>query len=333
MDVVAIEHHNKLHDRIFVVNWCLGNTCNYSCSYCLKGLHDGSIPWPDIDKIKRFCDRVINHYDRHLGQRVFFEFTGGEVTLFKGLRSVLAHLKSQGAETGIISNGSRRLEYWENLKPVLDQVCLSFHSESAEPEHFKKVVLLLKDSLTVHVNVMMHPAHFDRCAELANWFAKNVTDITLAVQPLLVDFKDKLYDYTPEQLEYIQKGREIPKTTRPRRNYRGALYEVYQDGSKKLTRPSDIVAGRQNNWFGWECWIGLSQLVVNTNGDVYRGWCYVGGKLGNVQEPDLVELPRRPIICDKTFCHCNLDIMNKRRKRHKVKIPFLNRRPSPQRET
>ena len=63
-----------------VVNWCIGNTCNYTCTYCPDYLHDGSIKWFDYDEAETFCSRVINHYDN---KKLYFEFTGGEVTMWR----------------------------------------------------------------------------------------------------------------------------------------------------------------------------------------------------------------------------------------------------------
>ena len=53
-----LEHSNPSHKDWFVVNWCLGNTCNFACSYCPSGLHDGSKRWPDPQLIKNFIAKV-----------------------------------------------------------------------------------------------------------------------------------------------------------------------------------------------------------------------------------------------------------------------------------
>ena len=80
-----IESYDLLgHDLSFskefvVVNWCLGNTCNYACNYCPDYLHDGSSGWLKYDDVETFCERVINHYD---DRKIYFEFTGGEVTMW-----------------------------------------------------------------------------------------------------------------------------------------------------------------------------------------------------------------------------------------------------------
>ena len=67
------------------------------------------------------------------------------------------------------------------------------------------------------------------------------------------------------------------------------------------------------NWLGWECWAGVEQLVVDTDGSIWRGWCKVGGLLGHVSDLDLA-LPVQPTVCDKNRCHCNFDIMSTKRR-------------------
>ena len=77
---IKLEHSNPTHSDWFVVNWCLGNTCNYECSYCPSGLHDSSKRWPSIDVIKNF---ITNIKKANPEKKLYFEFTGGEVTLYK----------------------------------------------------------------------------------------------------------------------------------------------------------------------------------------------------------------------------------------------------------
>ena len=40
-----------------------------------------------------------------------------------------------------------------------------------------------------------------------------------------------------------------------------------------------------------------------------RGWCRVGGVIGNIKKPDEINWPVNPIRCNKHMCHCNFDIM------------------------
>ena len=54
-------HHPECKDWV-VVNWNLGNMCNFSCSYCPSILNDGSFGWNDFEVVKAFIDSVVLHY-------------------------------------------------------------------------------------------------------------------------------------------------------------------------------------------------------------------------------------------------------------------------------
>ena len=49
-------------NNVLQIEWTLGNTCNYNCSYCLPILHDNSFPWINLEKSKKFIDKLHNHY-------------------------------------------------------------------------------------------------------------------------------------------------------------------------------------------------------------------------------------------------------------------------------
>ena len=93
-------HNNPVNVEWFVVNWCLGNTCNFSCSYCPKNLHDGSYKWPELEKIKAFIKRVV---DQTFPRKVYFELTGGEVTLCKYFTEICQYCTELGAKVGLFS--------------------------------------------------------------------------------------------------------------------------------------------------------------------------------------------------------------------------------------
>ena len=46
-------------DKVLQIEWTLGNTCNYNCSYCLPVLHDNSFPWIDLDNSIKFIVRLL----------------------------------------------------------------------------------------------------------------------------------------------------------------------------------------------------------------------------------------------------------------------------------
>ena len=56
----------------------------------------------------------------------------------------------------------------------------------------------------------------------------------------------------------------------------------------------------------------LEQIIVDFDGSVWRGWCRVGGSFGNIKDPQNVNFPKLPVHCNKSYCHCNFDIMCKK---------------------
>src|SRR4051794_22303064 len=112
--LVKLTHANPKMESTLVVNWCLTNICNYTCSYCPKILHDHSVGFPELETVKAFCARLFKQ--KGGGQNTYFEFTGGEVTLWQDFLPLLEYLKAQGANTTFLSNGSRPMAFWKKVK-------------------------------------------------------------------------------------------------------------------------------------------------------------------------------------------------------------------------
>jgi len=302
-------HAQETNTDWFVVNWCLGNTCNFSCSYCPANLHDGSNPWPTPETIKNF---ILKVKETHPNKKLYFEFTGGEVTLYKHFIDICQFCTEQGVRVGLISNGSRTLRYWEENKQYFDHVCLSFHPEFGDSEHFIEVVKILNNTVRTHVNIMMSPEKFDYCYEIADKI-KLLGNISMALQPLIHDFGEVLYDYTPEQKQIIDRQHELIskyiKFDKSFDYYRGAMKMLYPNDTSLVASAHRFINEKANDWSGWDCYAGVEQLIVDQRGAIFRGWCKEGGLLGNIVDPDL-SLPTEPVRCTKKMCHCNFDIMS-----------------------
>jgi MoaA/NifB/PqqE/SkfB family radical SAM enzyme len=305
---IRLEHSNLDHKDWFVVNWCLGNTCNFSCSYCPDDLHDHSIPWPEFDVIKQF---ISNVKETHRDKKIYFEFTGGEVTLYKHFIELCQFCTELDIKVGLISNGSRTLRYWEENKQYFDHVCLSFHPEEAEEDHFINVVKILNNDVRTHVNIMMSPERFDFCYVVANK-VKNLGNISMALQPLIHDFGDTLYDYDQNQKKVFEKQHELIvkdiKYTKTFDYYRGAMAKVNADGHRQVSSAHRFISEKTNDWSGWKCFAGVEQLIVDKDGSIHRGWCKEGGAIGHITDSNL-DLLVDPVICGNNMCHCNFDIM------------------------
>ena len=97
-------------DKVLQIEWTLGNTCNYNCSYCLPVLHDNSFPWIDLDKSIKFIDG-LGHYD-DTGHRKLHMEIWGEPTLYKHFADLCQYINSKPNNFIIpITNGSRKMQW------------------------------------------------------------------------------------------------------------------------------------------------------------------------------------------------------------------------------
>ena len=306
-------HAQEENTDWFVVNWCLGNTCNYECSYCPAMLHNGSIRWPSIEVIKNFISKIV---EQVAPRKVYIELTGGEVTLFKDFVEICKHCTAVGAKVGLISNGSRTIRWWKENKQYFDHVCLSFHPEFAKKEHYIEVVKELRLDVRTHVNIMMSPEKFDECLEIAHNI-KDIGNISMALQPLIHDFGEVVYDYTPVQHDVFANQHTIItehiKWEKGFNFYRGAMKLLFPDGTEKVSSAHRFISEKTNDWSKWKCYSGVEQIIIDLGGKIFRGWCREGGMIGHVSDPKF-NLPTQPIICNKTMCHCNFDIMSTKEK-------------------
>lgn len=311
-------HGDKRYNDFMVVNWCFHTICNFKCSYCPKSLHDGAVQGPDLEIVLKTCDEIITQSNK---EKFFFEFTGGEITYYRKFSELMLELKKREVDTGIISNGSRDLKWWLEHKHLLDHICLSFHSEQGDPEHFYNVVALLNESVTTHVNIMMPPGQFDKLHAFANKLASEIDGISISMQPLLENLNGQMFNYSAEQLKTLSEHKlqwgsdlkHFPNADRHTKIYRGELLKVGPNGNQTQTNSAELITNGENNWKGWHCWAGIENIVIDKDGKMYRGWCHQGNEIGSIYE-DFI-LPRRPVFCQASFCHCGLDIMSTKKKK------------------
>ena len=88
---------------------------------------------------------------------------------------------------------------------------------------------------------------------------------------------------------------------------------VNAEGQSLVSSAHRFISEKSNDWSGWKCYAGVEQLIVDMDGSIYRGWCKEGGPIGRIDEENL-QLPLDSIVCTKTMCHCNFDIMSTKEK-------------------
>jgi organic radical activating enzyme len=304
-----IRHSNPEHGRFVVVDWMLGNTCNFACSYCPAAQHDGSIRWQRPEAVIDFYDRLHEHYVVGQGRRVWLQFTGGEPTVYPGLMRILDAARARGFQASLISNGSRTLRFWDQLVARLDAVILTYHDEFADHARFLEIAGMIARRLPLGVNVTAHPDRFDAILAAAEAIRAACPGAWVSVKPLRKEFGSELYDYTPEQLRTMAgwKGGGREDATVPR----GTMTAVMADGTEKRTRANQFILSGTNRWRGYRCAAGLESLRVKGSGQVQRAVCGSGGMLGTLGEA--FALPVAPIVCDKERCSCLADILISKR--------------------
>jgi hypothetical protein len=134
----------------------------------------------------------------------------------------------------------------------------------------------------------------------------------MALQPLIHDFGDTLYNYSEFQKKIFDKQHELItkhiKFDQSFDYYRGAMKMVNEEGQSMISSAHRFISDKTNDWSNWNCYAGVEQLIVDMDGSIYRGWCKMGGAIGNIAD-HVFDLPTEPIQCQKTMCHCNFDIM------------------------
>jgi hypothetical protein len=156
----------------------------------------------------------------------------------------------------------------------------------------------------------MIPDRFDDCLASARRIAADCEDITLSLKPLLVNFGPDMYPYTPDQKAAMTQPLPI-RRTRPIHELRGEMRVSFDDQSSDLRKATDFIVTGQNHWTGWQCNIGLELLSINYHGEIFRGICKEGGRIGHITDPHL-DLPTTPIPCTHDACTCLTDIMTTR---------------------
>lgn len=305
-----LEHFNTVAKEFFVVNWCMGNTCNFSCSYCPVYLHNASKAWHPIENVKKLSQFIQKLQP---DKKLYIEFTGGEVTLHRDFVSICKWCKENQILMGFITNGSRTLRWWNENLPYFYKIIMSYHASQINKEHFLNVVKLLHtcNHINLHINVMMDPQNWENCLSVAETI-RDLGNCSIALQPLLHNLETELYPYTSEQMNILVNQYDLIskhiKWTKKNEIQRGAMKTVKEDGSYNVRTAHSFISRNTNNWYGWQCYAGVEQLVVDMDGDIYRGWCKAGGPITNLSQLNFGE-SLTPIICNQTKCHCNFDIM------------------------
>ena len=325
-------YESVMGNDTFIVDWMIGNTCNYACSYCDEYFHDGSVKWPDPDKVERFAKRLTDHVKQFQPtKKVLWNILGGEPTVWKEFNEVFRRIKNYDPNciVRMLTNGSRTLRYWEKNADLFEDVIISYHPESADYKHCTEVAnILARAGSVVAIQTAVYPPLMDKCIEAAKYFwtySLAVNHSAKALQETLGSAETFVYD--KEKWAEIKKYDGPTKASKDRLNNK--LNEHFEN-RKKFTRrayghmmrfvnsdtgkvhffqdPNECMANGFNTWKGWKCNIGVEALVVNLDGSVTSGnSCFQNLCHGFINDPDNIKFPTEGLICPETWCSCISD--------------------------
>lgn len=296
-----------------VVEWMLGNTCNYDCSFCGDMFKSGSQRFLELSTYKNTIDKVINQ-SHH--KKTWFKLTGGEPTLYPNLIELLNYIKEKGQFTYIISNGSRTLRFWEEIKTTnsLDIIAFSYHPEqTSNIQHLLDVVELFKDtSTTVLVNITCLPKYFDE-AILAFDTVKKKSIALVNLQQINDDYgmtkysdsQKKIllnYSHTKTDNYHLKKASNISSEYA---YHYGLIKYTFNDGSEVTNHAIHFIKTEQDNFFGYRCDIGIEYIRIEYE-KVIRATCRAG-ETWSIYDENIFQ--KNPIICPYTKCNCTLDML------------------------
>ncbi len=264
-----------------LVDWRFGNVCDWNCSYCPTAFKNGSAPFFDEEEVKDACFRLVEHYEK-LDKVVMFSFVGGEPTIHPGFISIMRSLHNRGAGAIVHTNGgSQDLDWWKEARQYVHAINLSIHLEYADEqhltEHYIPLIELFKDTEGSNFQIPYLP-EYDAKATKFQEILKEKLGLDVPKRVLYQDSprNTKLYDYGT---------REEIKTKSATQNIINAERFVYKNHI---------------------CYAGIDQLVIDPVGNIYRGWCRMGGLIGNVVDEEL-NLPTEPIECLREACRNGFD--------------------------
>jgi MoaA/NifB/PqqE/SkfB family radical SAM enzyme len=323
-DFSLLNEYNKFElvaeKDYIMVDWNMGNTCNYSCTYCDEHIHNGTFPWVEEDVAFDFVKRCTDHY-KSMGKELLWNLLGGEPTVWSKFTSFFKRVKEYDPDCRIrvLTNGSRTINWWDKTSKVLDDIIISYHPESADINHINEVTKTLRKNGVFHtIQVCLYPPYLDKCYEAAEYFHNNSQCNAIIVKSLKITLgSPETFVYDKEYLDRVMVFDGEPKWTmknlsdEERRNiYAKRMF--FRAGKKKLEilgGGNELMRNGQNTWKGWDCYIGIETLVVEMDGKVTAGSsCNHDCNLGNIKEPSSIKFPTTPVRCQWKWCSCIADI-------------------------
>jgi organic radical activating enzyme len=303
----------KREKDVLYVYWTITDFCNFRCNYCPTSLHSGDFKngrkpgYPTDDEIRTFLDRLINIHSK--GRFLHVCISGGEPTLHPMYEEIVNTLHPYGlVET--ITNGTRSIEWWKQLKHLPDKITMSLHVGWTKIDKINEIgEFLLDNNVFVAYNMMCDPGKWESVQAMYQQLTPRLQALVNA--KILTDHSGgatdgQPWEYHPEQIEYIKNTSMTGKQQVSRfSNVDLSSTMIFDDGStKKLRNPFDLVNNSQHSFKGWECSAGNTGITISFDGFAYGANCR-SFKLGRLDTFNLLD---QPVKCPRQWCKTAADI-------------------------
>lgn len=299
-----------------LVEWKLHDKCNYNCSFCGDENKLGRMGWFDHETNKKIVDSIANS---KTNKPLWVQLTGGEPTLYPKYLDLLKYMKEKGLLIKMISNASRTIRWWKELRDakVVDNIAFTFHSEQkADYKHVAEVSNLFLEEETVTVIAVTYVASSLSYAlegteylieNTGSYVSMNAMDFdSFRIDETMVSeeqFNKILNDYN---LAYGKLMNVKKKSPIPREWYPVATTNVtYNDGSTQNKDVTQMMKLGENRFKGWLCEAGMDTMHIDGN-KKFRGGCR---RDATTFEPDKLTFFDKPFICDVADCYCAMDMI------------------------
>lgn len=300
-----------------LVEWKLHDKCNYDCFFCGDENKLGKVGWYDLDTNKKLVDSIVSSAG---DKPLWIQFTGGEPTLYPKFIELLEYVKSKNVMVSIISNGSRTIRYWKELRDRanIDILTITFHSQQkANYKHIAELTNLFIEQETVTlVAVTYVKDSIDYAIEGIEYLKENtaccISTNAMDIVPYNIDentvgkekFDKLLNEYN------LLFGKRFAEKTRSKIDisimpWKKTAKLTYEDGTVEEKNVMHIMKLGENNFKGYECYAGIDSMNVE-HGFKFRGGCK---RDKTAFDPKNLTFFDKPFVCDVDSCFCHMDII------------------------
>lgn len=290
------------------IGWDITMRCNYTCSYCNSYNNNQPTFFRNINEYKE----ALIYLKEYLGnKKAKIDILGGEPMLYKKWDSIVNIVGELDFIPNIVTNLSvSNKSLSKKLNNLIPKKCIhvTWHAQFAE-----------KNKLLDNINLIYESGHLDTIAIMADkryWDKvldayESVKHTGVASLAIIKDessgfnkIASKIIDYTKEELELI-------KTTERKKEIFFQTTVTTKDSKKyNFDKINDFFNNQITNFKGMTCNIGILNLQIRPNGDIYPSAClmnYPQARMGNIYEKN-IKKAIKGIKCPFDFCGCGPDL-------------------------